>query len=233
MDTVGPAQLLHEAASRPSTLTGERPELPSTSNTSLTPPPPTSDDVVRDMEDHVPEDGNEDVSPVANGRGHGGSDDWDTYQRQRGVRGFGAAPGDVKLEPSEEEATPVQERNGMRNHNRALSFQVPSVVDTPTQSTPPSVGSSSRQKKRRGEDLLLLDDHLLPAEMRKTGSLTGKPKGGTAKEEEDHEENVEVNGQQELDDLEALPTGGDEQTAADEREETEDTTRCVCRRDGM
>ncbi len=219
--------------SRGSTPSVEKPELPSTSNTSLTPPPATSDEVPVEMDVDQPADDQDDRLPITNGISHQGSDDWSRYRRQRGVRGFSAAQADVKLEPGEEEeedAILMPVRNGT-SHNRALSFPMTSEANTPSRLTPASVGSSSWHRKRRGEDQLLLDDHLLPKEMQKTGSLSGKRKGGPARDD-DEGDDIEMDGQTDTVTEEALAVDGVDEAVEEDEEEGQDVTRCVCQRDG-
>lgn len=211
------------STSRPTTPLVENPDLPSTSNNSLSPPPPTSDDVVLGMDMDLPGEEVEEGPPAQVAEP---SDDWEAYRRHRDVRGFDAVQADVKLEPGEEtEEAPVPSRNPRKSHKRKLSFPTSPGATSPSRLTPASIGSSSRHRRRRGEDQLLLDDHLLPKEMRKTGSLSGKRKGMAEKDEEEGEEGV--SGQ----------AGGDAsgQSVEDPPEveqESQDVTRCVCKRDG-
>lgn len=98
--------------------------------------------------------------------------------------------------------------------------------------------SSSRAKRRRGEEALLLDDHLLPPELRRSGPTAHKRKhskgqedrltedGGKVKEDEemgDGEEEVDV------DPVQAVE---EEEEDEDGDEDEQDVTRCVCQRDG-
>lgn len=133
-----------------STPEADKPTIPSGSGTSLTPPPPTSDDVEMVIEQ------------------------------------------EVKDEPeTEDEKTPRQTRTRRR----------PSA--TPTGSATSERGAS-QVRRRRGEEQLLLDDHLLPEEMRRTGKMPGKR--GLEKQEDEEPEEEEG--------------GGDE------------VTRCVCQLEG-
>ncbi|KAK8858658.1 hypothetical protein IAR55_002887 [Kwoniella newhampshirensis] len=226
---------------------GDRPHLLSASNTSLTPPPPTSEDATMDV-DVV--DGEEEHAENRR-TGPGGEDDWDTYRRHRAVRGFGGAPKfEVKLEPGadngvieedEEEDTPVKTRNG-KAVNRTLSFTAASDANTPL-STPGSDNergrSASRQaRRRRGEELLLLDDHLLPAEIRRTGTMGAKKEkfsgAGKDAEAEDDEEEMTAGNAEEAEDEEDTGEGDaiDVDNEGDE-EEGKDVTRCVCHQEDI
>ncbi|KAK4684857.1 hypothetical protein P7C73_g5306, partial [Tremellales sp. Uapishka_1] len=187
--------------------------LPPMSATSLT-PPPTSEDADQPMDVDVDMDVNwreeEDAAPQYNQdriehrvptpvpevepqeaeewQGEEG-DDWDSYRHRRAVRGFSAAKATVKIE--DEEDTP--RRNGS---SRAKV----SGGTTPSGSEPGRRGG----RKRRGEGQLLMDDQLLPKEMKN---------GGVPVKKREREKEVEI----EVGSLE------------DEVEEDgKDVTRCVC-----
>lgn len=185
---------------------------PSGSVVSLTPPPPTSEDAAADIDDDQPTatetaEATSDLSATQNGEGEvklGDDEQWEVGQRQHAVRSF-PKPGEVKEEQEVDDDTTPRKATAAQD-----SAQVESDV------SPPPIeraDSSKLNRKRRGEEQLLLDDHLLPAEMRRTGSLNGKR--GKGKEEED-EDTIEA-----ADDDEA-----------DGDDAPEDITRCVCKLDG-
>lgn len=83
--------------------------------------------------------------------------------------------------------------------------------------------AGSRQgRRRRGEEQLLLDDHLLPAEIRRTALAE------RAKKEEEEEVEVEEGEEEGEEDMEE----GDGPGEQEEDEEGKDITRCVCKREG-
>jgi len=114
----------------------EKPDLPSTSNASLTPPPPGSEDVLLDDEEEEEEAAN---------------DEEDTESGDKDV---------VKPKIEVEEATEaeVKEEELARNAE-----------------------SHSRAKRRRGEEALLLDDHLLPPEIRNISQQSTSRRSSNAK----------------------------------------------------
>lgn len=209
--------------------------VPSGSGTSLTPPPPTSDDIPVEQDHTEPSD-------EADG------EDWTAYRRKHGVRGFGKAKtededGDVKMEVDEDDdETPGKNRKEMSDGQ-----------GTPT----------LRNRKRRGEEQLLLDDHLLPEEMRRTGKLTGKRgrDGEEIRKEDDvdfaeiyrnirnvqveedgvlpENEDEELTKEDEEEEKADLPTTDQEEEEVQQEDEEEDigdaddseATRCVCERD--
>lgn len=155
--------------------------MPSGSGTSLT-PPPTSEPPA--------EDGTEaDAEEVASRS----KDAWASYQRQRKRRSFGEANGsgavvvkqEEALDDAEDEDTPRRVKGGgKRSGSRRASAVSTADKGSPAISRSGSgMDLGSRQsRKRRGEEQLLLDDHLLPEEMKRTGQLTGKrdrPASGT------------------------------------------------------
>ncbi|WWD18550.1 hypothetical protein CI109_103003 [Kwoniella shandongensis] len=209
-----------DAVSIRSASPADKPHLPSASNTSLTPPPPTSEDAAMEVDVDEPK----------------GEDDWDTYRRHRAVRGFGGPPPkvEVKLEPGadtgaieegDEEETPIKTRNG-KAVNRTLSFT--EVANTPN-STPGSDNergrSASRQaRRRRGEEQLLLDDHLLPAEIRRTQAPKRDKSAGAVKDVEEEEPVVE----DEVEDAADEADDAEEDVIDVDEDEGKDITRCVC-----
>ena len=146
----------------------------------------------------------------------------------------------MKLEPGVENGagddgeTQSRGASGSALRGRLQSTATPTGSDAPKASTSASASeraaSLSRSRKRRGEDQLLLDDHLLPAEMRKTGSSTRKRKGGLMTRDEEEESQGS----------ELVDRGRPERQEAsqedvmedDEDQAVQDVTRCICRRDG-
>jgi len=116
----------------------EKPDLPSTSNASLTPPPPGSEDVLLDDEEEEEE----------------ANDAEGTESGNKGV---------VKPKIEVEEATEadVKQEELARNMERSESH--------------------SRAKRRRGEEALLLDDHLLPPEIRHISQQSTSRRSSNAK----------------------------------------------------
>lgn len=222
--------------------------IPSGSGTSLT-PPPTSEEAALEIEVE-----GDDTKQGVEGAGQDSEkeegDDWDAYRQRRAVRGFSGVKGEVKKEPNdspepdEAEETPKTRRNSIKG-SRALSFPNRSAANSPSvgSATPDVGGSASRSRKRRGEGQRLLDDHLLPEEMRKTGSLTGK-RGRSDAPEEGHgdegmleEDAVVDEDPQDAKDAEADEdqvikenTEAHDHTADDE--DPKDVTRCVCQSEG-
>ncbi|KAL7420776.1 Histone deacetylase complex subunit [Cryptotrichosporon argae] len=186
----------------------DRPTLPGTSGTSLTPPP--DDDEAMDVDGETAEDADADASangaaPPADKADGDGEEDWESYRRHRGVRGFSDAAKAVKLEPDEAETPASASR------------------DTPRTERGTSTG---RARKRRGEDQLLLDDHLLPKEIRRLGSAGKKQQEDEDEQEEEaaaEEGKDDEGGEDEIED-DAEAGEGDE-----DDEESQEVTRCVCR----
>ncbi|WVQ73141.1 hypothetical protein IAR50_002705 [Cryptococcus sp. DSM 104548] len=170
-----------------------------------------------------------------------GEDDQEPNRHPRGVKGLGQTdevkdePEDEDLEPNpsapthanggqvdeaeveeDEDEPPARTRNGKPSR---LS-QLPTAYDTPASSATPDTAmarSGSRQgRKRRGEEQLLLDDHLLPADIRRT----------TVKKKEDEEDEDEDEDEEEGD-------GEEEQDEDGDDEDGKDITRCVCKREDI
>ncbi|ORX37343.1 hypothetical protein BD324DRAFT_625760 [Kockovaella imperatae] len=220
---------------------------------SLTPPPPTSEDPangdeeigegdqVMDGDEPDVQQSNKDTGPT-----DGESDVWETYRRQRraGVRGFGGSAnggqevtqGDnVEVVEMDEEETPRKKRTSARKSSQ--------VKDDPPEpaSASDAGGSSSRgaARRRRGEEQILMDDHLLPAELKRSGGLTGRRgQAQSVKPESQAEEAGEESrgGDGEEEDAGAVEAGEDadvdEEALADD-DYKEDVTRCICKRDDL
>lgn len=134
---------------------------------SLSPPPADGDEMDIDDSIRVENDGDKSID----------ADDWDTYRRHRGVRGFGGAGKvAVKVEPSEDEATEPPEGDDAvaATNGNAFDSEALATRDSASASAEPL---SRSQRKRRGEDQLLLDDHLLPKEVRGQGALAPRREG--------------------------------------------------------
>ena len=167
-------------------------------------------------------------------------DGWDAYHHHRSVRGFSAVTGEVKLEPGVEDGgedvakSPIRTANGAGLRGRLQSTATPTGSDAPKASTSASASeraaSLGQSRKRRGEDQLLLDDHLLPAEMRRTGSSTRKRKGGRmTKDDEEERQDAEL---VDMEKPERQDASQGDVMEDDEDETVQDVTRCICRRDG-
>lgn len=194
--------------------------MPSGSINSLTPPPPTSEDANLDMDiDDPPADEAEATTPVASESRMEGTEDpgaWDAYHRQRAVRGFGQTS-EVKTEPQDvPEDNDETPRKGTNGNGHAKTESVGKWTESVAPESPPPTArmdSGGRLgRKRRGEDQLLLDDHLLPAEMRR-GAAAGK---------KSVDEKVHVESE----------APADEEEEEDGEEEQEDKVRCVCKTEG-
>lgn len=197
---------------------GSKKDLPSGSVNSLTPPPPTSEDANLDMDiDEPVTDDIDEATPTASSSKEDGAPEeaatgeWDAYRRQRAVRGFGASQ--VKREP--EDALEDNEATPRKNGNGSMEQTGDGSEGFGPGSPPPNARTDSGGRlgrKRRGEDQLLLDDHLLPAEMRR-GAAAGKK--GQVDEKEDVVEDVPV-----------------EEEEEEGEEPQEDQVRCVCKTEG-
>jgi hypothetical protein len=112
----------------------EKPDLPSTSNASLTPPPPGSEDVLLDDEEE--EEANDEEGTESGNK--------DVVK--------------PKIEVEDATEAEVKEEELARNAE-----------------------SHSRAKRRRGEEALLLDDHLLPPEIRHISQQSTSRRSSNAK----------------------------------------------------
>jgi len=192
---------------------------------SLTPPPPTSEDVAGEVDaaetaEAPPTDGDETLSGVSAANeveaprsevediAEEDTEEREGSRRPRPSRGKANAVKQERIDDEhqagENEETPRRNGHAANGSHRGIS--------------PPSIerlDSAGRARKRRGEEQLLLDDHLLPAEMRRTGSLSGKR--GKGKDGEEEEEG------QEMDDEDG--EGGD-------GEDEDEVTRCICKTEG-
>lgn len=213
-----------EPALETSPTQSEKPDLPSTSNASLTPPPPGSEDVLLDDEEEE-----------INGDDEEGTESGD----KEAVK--------PKIELEEATEAEVKEEELARNSERS--------------------GSHSRAKRRRGEEALLLDDHLLPPEIRHISQQSTSRRSSNAKGDMEDEkrgrkiplENMNFNaktvesdgegarkkkatretvvmddsaveGEEEIADAEIEDEEGEGDEFDDE--EGQDITRCVCQTDG-
>ncbi|WVF68917.1 hypothetical protein IAT40_003691 [Kwoniella sp. CBS 6097] len=231
------SSVLEEDAISARSVSPEKPDVPSASNASLT-PPPTSEDAkeidvdvdTKELEDAGDADADADGADVGGGdevEGTAGQDDWDAYRRHRTVRGFGAAS--VKTEPGVEheshrdednEDTPVKTRGSKNTNGLAVPTGGSNTPSASTGGGSERAGSASRGRKRRGEDELLLDDHLLPADIRRTKGK--KDVSPSNKERNDDEGEGDEENQADEEQPEADADEGDEE------EEGKDITRCVC-----
>lgn len=243
---------------------GGKPELPNDSVASLTPPPPISEDVILDVRDSKDEEAGDGQRPdEIQQEEEAGLDDWSAYHRHRAMKSFSTAAdlaagssthGFMGQEEADQE-TPGRTRAAQgktASRKRATSRSFNGTPTAPTSTSASERGESVgrlRAKKRRGEEQLLLDDHLLPVELRQTASVTGKRErsGMSVKDEPEEIEEMEQDlteesGEAELD-LEAEAGRGDEELAAEDLEveddaegdddEEEEITRCVCQKEGQ
>lgn len=158
-----------------------------------------------------------------------------------------AAHPDIKVEPTgqeDDEATPVKNKveNGVNVEGTVSGNATPTGSGERSKSA--RADSFSRQnRRRRGEEQLLLDDHLLPEELRKTGALAGK-RGQKENEAQTHieeakqevQEASEVFEEDEDENIDPVEDAEEEQDLTGEAEvgdeEQKDVTRCVCKQDG-
>ena len=247
-----------EHSPQPASPSGKEANVPSGSINSLTPPPPTSDDPPNnhaadeglDEGPEIPEASSTGQASQSQSGGTGqASEDWDTYRRHRGVRSFGVAAGENGEEDDDDE-TPKKSGPSRR------STRGGSQLDTLDFASPSEAGGSNQRsgRRRRGEEQLLMDDHLLPAELR-AGRMTSRRGSTRVKNEHDPEEEEDVRviegkgsgSRQNSGLLDLEPEGHDQPKELDNaveeaaeaedegdlgEEEKEDITRCICKQDG-
>lgn len=208
---------------------------------SLSPPPADGDDL--------------------DSRRDNGSSDWEAYRRGRGVRGFNAKA--VKIEQMDIDEPVTAKTTAPENSGDVASGTVTVASETTARDAPdPSdaddandgdevngtdghrSGDTSlsnsvepKARKRRGEDQLLLDDHLLPKEIRVPGGQIAprreKPGGKKAAlEEQPKQEVVEEAPEPEEEEAEVAADAAEEVEEGDEDDDGKDITRCVCKREG-
>ena len=220
---------------------------PSGSGTSLTPPPPTSDaanvDAGEANGEAQEDDGTGETSNSQSGVTGDGSEDWESYRRHRGVRSFGHTQGDVKEEDEGEEAVEDAEETPKKPPpTRTSARRTSHVKEDISEAATSEAGGSGRSRRRRGEEQLLMDDHLLPAELRRTGGLSGRRGQTQSKDLDQPHAEEDMDGPEEVDagddtlepeDEEAEPgqAEGDEEAVPEDGQQ-DDVTRCVCKRDG-
>ncbi|RXK36770.1 hypothetical protein M231_05931 [Tremella mesenterica] len=181
---------------------------PSGSVASITPPPPHT------VEDQPMEVNGGEASPEH-------KNDWETYRRNRAMRSFRQAKS-VKAEEEEEEEEMTPGRTRPTKNTRALSIPIPSTVDTPVSdvSEQRSVSAGRQVRKRRGEEQLLLDDHLLPEEIRRAATVLGKRDRRSAEREDTGEEVVEKESQGKVEEEERDGGEGEEEEEGEGQEVT-------------
>ncbi|WVR06403.1 hypothetical protein IAU60_003434 [Kwoniella sp. DSM 27419] len=232
---------LEEDAISARSVSPERPDMPSASNASLTPPPPTSEEA--NGYGAADQDEQRDEDPEQEGNS------WADYKKSRTVRAFQDAPrqeGDggleqagrgVKTEPAEEsgaaeeggvvkeEETPVRSRSTRIN---------PGSASTPVPASAERAGSASRAgRKRRGEDELLLDDHLLPVEIRRTTSVSKRRPSAIEREEEEIVAEPEQVAEAEEPNESPISEVIDVELSDVDDEDGKDITRCVCHKEDI
>lgn len=174
----------------------EKADVPSTSNASLTPPPPGSESAA-------------------------GQDEAEAETESRDL----AAAVEIDEKPV---ADQVKEEAGDIDDDE--------IDRTPRQRTL----SSSRAKRRRGEEALLLDDHLLPPELRRSGQMPSKrghmrdgDDRSVQEEEEKADEGKETSrakeGEKERAKSPEHPVWSDDDEVSEDQDgDGQDITRCVC-----
>jgi len=183
----------------------------------LTPPPPSEGKDV--LEPEIEEEESE-----------AAEEDWDSYRRHRHVRGFTAAKNGVKVESEARETTPLA-INEVAEEGPAEEPDPPEDEEQlqPFEEETEQAEINDRQtRKRRGEGQLLMDDHLLPKEIKEKGQVSGKRgRDGLPKPVEDAEPAEEEEDEAKVD-VEENAIEGDEEFD----DEAPEITRCVCKQDG-
>jgi hypothetical protein len=200
------------------------------------------------------------------------ADAWSSYRKHRKLRSFGdvreaiavlgeergksdqigSSTDDVALAMVKDELDiggDEKDANATLVRTRSSKSKAVTNGHTPTMSETDQLGSAGRQtRKRRGEDQLLLDDHLLPEELRRTGGLSGKRERGHGLKEDtvpvkeiraevvqepgEEEDKIIANG--EGSEAEIEETNVDEESDGNDDEEGDgkEVTRCVCQKEG-
>lgn len=206
---------------------------------SLSPPPADGDDLDNSKKDN----------------------DWEAYRRGRGVRGFHATKA-VKVEQMEIDDTSAA-RTAASEINANSTAEAPAADESGAKNVPyPSdadetndgeevngtdglrSGDTSlsnsvepKARKRRGEDQLLLDDHLLPKEIRVPGGQIAPRREKSASRKGAHEEQpkqevIETAPEAEGEEADGGADGGEDVDEGDDDDDGKDITRCVCKREG-
>lgn len=188
---------------------------PATSNASLTPPPPGSEGILGDDADLA-----EDEDEADGEQTHG------ALEPALAIDEKAAGIPDVKVE-DEPEGDAAEDADADATPRRSVSASE-------------RAASQSRAKRRRGEEALLLDDHLLPVEMRRTISS----KRSSQKDKGDHAEAAEAEVEApdapfKVDEDVEMEEPDDEAGQEEEEQDGEeggadggDITRCICQLDG-
>ncbi|WWC62671.1 uncharacterized protein I303_105268 [Kwoniella dejecticola CBS 10117] len=198
---------LEEDAISARSVSPEKTHVPSASNASLTPPPPTSEDTNEENK----------VEATAEGEGEG-EEDWDQYRRHRRVKGFrNTSQAEVKEEPDlddskeDEEETPVKTRSSRLNGNGlgiAGSGENTPIATTlyPTLTEPIQLRDTVEKDEGKTSSCWTITFYLL------------RFAGHHQVEENDN----------------AIADDDDEEGEADEaEEEVKDVTRCVCQKEDI
>lgn len=188
--------------------------------------------------------------------------DWEAYRRGRGVRGFNASKA-VKIEQMDVDEPAATKATGSEKNTEAASGTSASTRQAGAKDAGDSgdgddandgdeangtdgqrSGETSlsnsvepKARKRRGEDQLLLDDHLLPKEIRVPGGQIAprRDKSGSRKavvEEQPKQEVVEEAPDPEEEEADVTADVTEEAEEGDEDDDGKDITRCVCKREG-
>lgn len=188
--------------------------------------------------------------------------DWEAYRRGRGVRGFNASKA-VKIEQMDVDEPSAAKTTRSENNAEAASGTATAASEATARDAPdPSDADDANEteevngtegrrsgdtslsnsvepkaRKRRGEDQLLLDDHLLPKEIRVPGGQIAprreKPGGKRAAvEEPPKEEVVEEAPEPEEEEADVTADAAEDAEEGDEDDDGKDITRCVCKREG-
>ena len=94
--------------------------------------------------------------------------------RRKGVK---ALPGrrDIDIKVEDEPTTGTTSNGSVNGHGKSRRYSSHLAPPESAGDSESEAGSTRpKNRRRRGEDQLLLDDHLLPEEMRRTGKISGK-----------------------------------------------------------
>ncbi|KAI9634962.1 uncharacterized protein MKK02DRAFT_37837 [Dioszegia hungarica] len=176
----------------PSTPEGDKQHVPSGSGASLTPPPPSSDPVHEGEDEEVEATGSRRKSRAGNG-----------------VMSIGVKVELMEAAADNDEAIDLEDTPKQQGATRGRLVPPASAGTTPTDSATSERGGNARTslgRRRRGEEQLLLDDHLLPEEIRRTGTLINRRKSQAADQMEELAKPVEPEAEEEDGDKEEEDT---------------------------
>jgi hypothetical protein len=211
-------------------------------------PPPADGDEVADTTTKAADDKGDNKPSATDG------DDWDAYRRQRGVRGFSGAKaaqppplqidsattenGDTNADADAKDGNHSSDKN---KENGESTLVADDDVSTETSASNSVEPGSRSARRRRGEEQLLLDDHLLPKEMRvhppkrEKGASSKRSEPPEDPEPEPEKEEKPATKVAKVEPEEPAEPEAEEEEAGEDEEEEDDSaeiTRCVCKREG-